>query len=111
MTMIGACGLLCHGCPAYLALKKKDSELQKETAAAWSRLYQTDIKPEDIHCTGCTSSTDALFAHCYECYYRNCSHEKKISTCAQCRDYPCEKLQSFFEMVPEAKKTLDDLSK
>jgi len=109
--MIAACGLLCHECPAFLARQNGDKALQEKTAREWSRMYEADLKPEEIRCTGCQTEGSELFSHCLECSYRSCAHSKGYTTCAECPDYPCEELQSFFTFVPEAKTVLDDLKK
>ncbi|HOO59785.1 MAG TPA: DUF3795 domain-containing protein [Candidatus Mcinerneyibacteriales bacterium] len=111
MKMIAACGLLCHECPAFLSHRDKDKVLQEKTAREWSRMYETDLRPEDIRCTGCQTESEELFSHCLECSYRTCAHSKGLATCAECTDYPCEDLQSFFTFVPEAKTVLDSLKK
>jgi hypothetical protein len=32
-----------------------------------------------------------------------------VQNCAHCSDYACEKLRKFFEIVPQAKETLDGI--
>ncbi|MBN2789128.1 MAG: DUF3795 domain-containing protein [Candidatus Delongbacteria bacterium] len=104
--MIGHCGLCCHECPAYLAMKNDDNKLRAETAQKWSEDYGADIKPEDINCQGCFSS-EVVFSHCNVCEMRQCSMEKGLPNCAYCDIYPCDILSKFFEYVPTAKEQLD----
>jgi hypothetical protein len=35
--------------------------------------------------------------------------EKGVLNCAHCSDYPCERLEKFFEMVPASKEILDEI--
>jgi hypothetical protein len=80
-----------------------------EVAQQWSKLYNADIKPGDIYCDGCLSEGGYLFSHCNVCELRKCGMEKSVENCAHCPDYACEKLEQFFQLVPEARKQLDGL--
>ena len=107
--IIGACGIVCSDCPAYVATKTDDDGLRAKTATEWSAMYHADIKPQDINCDGCPSAGPRLFAHCLECEIRACAHGRKLVTCAECSDYACQKLKGFFAMVPQAQQTLEGL--
>jgi hypothetical protein len=104
--IIGFCGLICTDCPAYLATLNNDDELRKKTAAKWSEMYHSDIKPENINCAGCT--TDGVkFHHCTECEMRLCGIARGVKNCGHCPDYACDKVEAFLKWVPDAKKVLD----
>ena len=107
--MIAFCGLACHECGAFLATKNDDDKKRAEVAQLWSKELNTDIKPGDINCDGCLSDSGLVFNYCKVCKIRKCGREKGIANCAHCEDYPCEKLEKFFEMVPDAKKQLDEI--
>ena len=107
--MVAFCGLLCHECGAFLATKNNDDEKRAEVAQLWSKEYNSDIKPEDINCEGCLSDGGLVFNYCKVCEIRKCGMERGIMSCAYCGDYACEKLEKFFEMVPDSKKHLDDI--
>jgi hypothetical protein len=107
--IVGACGIVCSDCPAYIATRTDDDALRARTAAEWSAMYHADIKPAGINCDGCPSAGPRLFAHCLECGIRACAHGRKLVTCAECPDYACGKLQEFFAMVPQARQTLEGL--
>jgi len=109
--IVGACGIVCSACPAYIATQKNDDALRAKTATEWSAMYHADIRPENIHCDGCPGAGPRLFAHCLECEIRACAHGRKLVTCAPCPEYACRKLQEFFAMVPQARETLDGLRK
>ena len=107
--MISFCGLPCHECGAFLATRDDNDEKRAEVAQLWSKEFKTDIKPEDINCEGCLSSSENLFNYTKICEIRKCGKEKDVANCAYCSDYACEKLEKFFEMVPDAKKRLDGI--
>lgn len=105
------CGLDCAVCPAYQARQNDDPELRQKTAATWSKIYNADIKPEDVFCDGCASDGPVLFGHCSSCKIRECGRSKKLENCAHCPEYSCSRLEEFFAMVPEAKQVLDKIRK
>ncbi len=107
--VISFCGLNCGECGAFLATKNNDDQKRAEVAELWSKEYKTDLKPEDINCEGCLSRSDNVFNYTKICEIRKCGMEKDIENCAHCGDYACEKLEKFFEMVPDAKKRLDEI--
>jgi hypothetical protein len=107
--IIAYCGLLCHECGAYLATLANDDKKRALVAEQWKKEYKHDFKPEDINCTGCTSEGENLFSYCHVCEIRKCAKEKDVLTCAHCYDYPCEKLDKFFQMAPDSKTRLDEI--
>ena len=109
--IIAKCGLVCSDCPAYIATKNNDDPLREETAKKWSAMFKSDIKPSDINCDGCQSESARLFSYCAVCEIRKCAREKKVTTCAACPEYSCEKLDKFLADVPEARKVLEELRK
>jgi hypothetical protein len=106
--VLGPCGLICSECPAYIAYLNDDDDLRKKTAVEWSRLYSSDILPEDINCTGCLQE-GIKNKHCDECNIRLCSLRKKVATCADCILYSCEVLDEFLKYVPQARQKLETL--
>lgn len=109
--IIGACGIVCSACPAYIATRSDDDALRAKTAKEWSAMFHADIKAADIDCDGCPSDGPRLFHHCFECGIRKCAREKKLANCAACPEYSCKKLDEFLAMVPEARATLEELRK
>jgi len=105
--MIACCGLCCDECPALIASKENNYKKKVETAALWSELYNTQVKPEDINCDGCLSTTGKQFRHCAVCEIRTCARTKKLENCALCPEYNCSKLNFIFSVEPSAKQTLD----
>ena len=110
MTQItGFCGLICSECGAFIATQNNDDEKRAEVARLWSQQYKVEMKPSDINCDGCISDSDIHIGHCGVCEIRKCGKPKGILNCAYCEDYPCEKLEDFFKLVPDAGKHLDGI--
>jgi len=109
--MISVCGLVCSECGAFIATQTHDDKKRKEVAEHWSKEYHVEIKPEDINCDGCTSTTGVVFNYPRVCEIRACGLEKKVKNCAFCAEYACEKLTKFFAMAPVAKATLEEIRK
>ena len=109
--MIAYCGLNCTECPAFIATQNDDDALRRETAETWSKQFNSEIKPEDINCDGCTTETSRIIGFSNICEIRKCGREKGVENCAYCNDYGCQKLEKFFEMVPMAKANLEEIRK
>lgn len=105
-TMIAYCGLTCTECPGYLATLAHDEARVAAIAEEWSKQYGTKVTAENVWCDGCLVGGKKC-AHCSECEIRACGRERGVANCGHCDDYVCDKLTGFFEMVPEAKATLD----
>lgn len=110
MSQFSYCGIDCETCPASVATKNNDLEAKKKLAEEWSKAFGADIKPEDIHCDGCTAGTGRVIDHWHECEIRKCAGEtKKVTTCAHCNDYPCETLNGMLNQAPELKANLESI--
>lgn len=110
-NLIAYCGLDCAVCPAYIAKKNNDDALRQKTAQEWSKMFNVEIKPEEVNCDGCTV-TGKHINYCENfCEMRKCAVSKNMQNCAYCGDYPCETLNSFLKQVPEAKERLDNIAK
>jgi len=109
--MISYCGLNCTECPALLATQNDDDDERKKIAEQWSKEYGSEIKPEDINCDGCVAETGRHITHWDECGIRKCGQEKNVKNCAYCDDFACEQLKKFFEAVPDAKTSLEEIKK
>ena len=105
--MISYCGLVCSACPALLATKANDDGKRKEVAELWSKQYGFVLKPEDISCDGCLAD-GRLLGYCGTCEIRKCAREKKFINCADCKDYPCKKLDVILKSASHAKITSDN---
>ena len=111
-TMIGYCGLDCQGCPIHLAALEPDDSKQRamriEIARICAQQYGMDLRLQDVtDCDGCRSKTERLFSGCARCEIRKCAIDKKLSSCAFCADYACQKLLKHFETDPDARTRLE----
>jgi hypothetical protein len=107
--LLGACGLNCGACPAYVATRANDAEMIAAIAARWSQEYGHEIKPEYVWCEGCLAEGERKCGHTRECDVRACALERGVANCARCDDYGCEKITKLFEMAPEAKVVLESI--
>ncbi len=108
------CGLACHSCPIFLATRADQGEerlaMRREIARVCREKYGIDYKPEEItDCDGCRPEAGRLFPTCARCPIRACVGERRLSSCASCPDFACEKLGVFFETEPEARTRLERL--
>jgi len=94
--MIAFCGLICSECPTLIATQEDDDEKRKQVAELWSKMFNNEIKPEEINCDGCLAKSGRLFRYCNVCEIRKCGQERHLKNCAYCEDYICKKLSSFF---------------
>lgn len=106
--MIAYCGLDCSKCEAYLATRENSATKRQATAQKWSQIYQHDITPEQINCTGCKSG-GAKFFYCNTCEIRRCCTSKGVEHCAACENYICDTLAGFIKRAPEAGLSLEKL--
>ena len=107
--IMGACGLVCRECGAYKATQANDADAIAKVAAEWTRLYNTDVKPEYVWCGGCMTDSARKCGHCAECEIRACVVGRGLANCAGCDDYACERITKFFEYDPCVKQTLDEI--
>jgi hypothetical protein len=103
---LGFCGLDCNACPAYHAAERLTTAERQKTAEVWSKQYNVPMAAEDIDCVGCSLPEGRHVGYCAVCQIRLCALEKKVSTCAACSDYGCEKLEGFIKNIPDAKANL-----
>ena len=106
--MIARCGLICTDCGAYRATRTMDKAAAKKVADEWSKAFHVKVKVQDVWCDGCLVGGKKC-KHCGECEIRACAEKRGVANCAKCADYGCAKLSAMFQMVPQAKATLDGL--
>lgn len=109
MDSTAYCGLDCSKCEAYLATQANDDAKRAETAADWSSRYNAQITPEQINCDGCRSDGVKFFYCANLCELRKCGMTRNVDNCAGCDEYPCAKLDAFFQVAPQARAALDAL--
>lgn len=91
---ITLCGDNCMECPRYHAHSME--ELQR-VAELWYRMGWRDhvVSEEEIKCDGCSSHK--------QCTYQlvECTKDHKVEKCNQCREFPCEKIESMLRRSGE----------
>ena len=108
--IIGSCGIICTECPAFIAYKTDDQPLREKTAEEWSEMYGGKIEAAEINCVGCQATDGVHFSHCEECDIRECSQQThNQSNCGLCNEYPCDRIEKFFEFVPSCREILDEI--
>lgn len=94
--IIAACGNNCSECPRYVKhpYEKTEEELL-HTAELWMKIGYRDhvVSTDEIACSGCKPEN--------WCRYQvvKCCEERGISNCAQCLDYPCERMRECFAVT------------
>jgi len=107
--IIGYCGIICSGCPVFVATLKDDDAERQRVAEIFTKQYGKEYKPEDINCDGCIGDGSCIFSYCNLCEIRKCGKEKNVENCAHCSEYACEKLSKLFSEYSKAKETLDEV--
>jgi hypothetical protein len=108
-TLIAPCGLDCAQCDAYKMTQTNALEAQAELLAKWRIEYNApDMTIAAVTCDGCLAG-ERHGGYCSACPIRACALEKGLTSCAECDQYACEKLQGFFQMAPHAKENLERL--
>ncbi len=100
--MMSACGVWCSECPAYHA-RAKGVAHQRQTVAAWRRIYGLHESIENMNCGGCLGPDEELFHASRRCKARLCSRRKGFKTCADCPKTSCadlERAQALWDGVP-----------
>jgi hypothetical protein len=92
---ISYCGIDCSICPVYVATEKRQKKAQIRIAKLWSD-QETHYESCEISCKGCHEPWGKKFRHCAECEVRACARKKLYTTCADCPEYPCEKLNNLY---------------
>lgn len=87
--MIGYCGYNCHLCAA----RSDDIELRQRMVEGWKRIFELDMYTAiNVRCDGCKN--DGRLAD-KQCKARPCAIEKKLEFCAECDEFPCDKVKSL----------------
>jgi hypothetical protein len=86
--MIGYCGYNCYLCAA----RSDDINLRQKMVDAWRKyLGHENYTAENVACEGCKSKGDKIADKI--CKARPCAREKGLDSCAQCDDFPCNKVK------------------
>ena len=110
--MIAFCGLVCTGCPAFIATQNNNDEERKRVVEKWSS-DQFPLETKEINCDGCLTVGKRLFKFCNNCDVRTCAQAKEVQNCAYCDDFACSKLEKLWDMISgdEARGRLEEIRK
>ncbi|MDM8159833.1 DUF3795 domain-containing protein [Labilibaculum sp. K2S] len=103
---IAYCGVNCSTCPAYVATQKDQDNVRIKIAKLWSD-QENQYDACEITCKGCHEPWGKKFRHCAECQVRACARKKFYSTCAECSEYPCSKLNDLLQTLDEKISRID----
>lgn len=78
------CGLYCGAC---FVMRVNQEGRIDEQAKEWDRT------PEEITCRGCKSGV--VSGYCKTCEIKVCAIDRGLEFCADCADYPCDRLRTF----------------
>ena len=67
----GFCRRICNECEIFKVTQADDDEKRAALAAAVSKRFGQDFKPDNINCNGCTVQGGLLYKFCKECSIRN----------------------------------------
>ena len=84
---LSPCGMYCSVCAVRAADRANDQELKGMLAQFFG------TKPEQVACEGCRSKKTFQFAKA--CAIRACADEKRLESCNQCKDFPCDHFRAF----------------
>jgi len=79
--------MYCSVCAVRAADRDNDQELKGMLAQFFG------TKPEQVACEGCRSKKTFQFAKA--CAIRACADEKRLESCNQCKDFPCDHFRAF----------------
>lgn len=86
--MIGYCGYNCYLCAA----RSDDIEVRQKLVNAWRKyLGHENYTAENVACEGCKSKGNKIADK--SCKARPCARDKGLESCAQCNDFPCNKVK------------------
>ena len=109
--MIAYCGIDCSKCESYLATRSGNGEELANIADRMAKLYNTEVRPEDVVCDGCKKGERHFYFCSNMCAMRKCCVGKRFETCIECGDFPCTDLQAVLDHVPDARNNLEKLRK
>jgi hypothetical protein len=90
---IARCGYRCDLCPAHKNNIHSSAD-QQRVSDGWFKHYGFRIPFEQILCDGCRDTRPDAKRIDTNCEVRSCTIERNFDTCADCREYACEKLSA-----------------
>ncbi|MFX0002773.1 MAG: DUF3795 domain-containing protein [Candidatus Hodarchaeota archaeon] len=107
--MIGYCGYNCYLCAA----RSDNIKIRQKMVDAWRKyLGHEQYTAENVACEGCKSKGNKIADK--KCEARPCAREKGFHSCAQCNDFPCNKVKhlitSSISMLTYGASQLKDIT-
>jgi len=97
--IIAKCGYRCDLCPAFKANLKSDAD-KLSMCQAWAEYFGSEVPPEAITaCEGCLADGGDP-----SCTVRPCAIERKLTNCAHCELFACDKLKEKMNFVEDKLK-------
>lgn len=92
-SQIGYCGYNCGIC----AGRSEDIAERRKMVEGWKKLYGHKMYTEDNvpiarPCCGCRNEGEMADT---SCQVRPCAKSKGVESCADCSDFPCDKIQNL----------------
>jgi hypothetical protein len=85
--MIGYCGYNCHLCAA----RSDDPAERQALVDGWRRYFgHENYTAENVKCAGCRGDGEVADK---QCQARPCARAKGVESCADCEEFPCDKLR------------------
>jgi Protein of unknown function (DUF3795) len=99
--IVARCGFKCDECMAYVANNHSYDD-QVKVASAWSKYFGLEVPADKLRCNGCRGErcADHNLPEA-SCPISACVVERGMNTCADCIDFPCEKMESRMKGVEE----------
>lgn len=95
--MTAPCGLPCFEC--YFYLSQFDQEMAETIAGIFN------VTPDEIQCKGCRAEDGKCVHHSMECRVYKCIEGTDMTTCAECKKFPCEYLHPYSEQAMKPHNT------
>ena len=107
-NLAASCGVYCGACPIYITGKGGDSKRLEQMARAMAHYLGRAVDVKDLACEGCLSEVVAV--HSRDCALRACAFEKGLTRCAECPDFPCQRIIDFTgDGVPQHGQVLNSI--
>ena len=95
--MTAPCGLPCFEC--YFHLAQFDQEMAETIGGVFN------VSPDQIKCKGCRGENGKCVHHTMECRLYKCIEGTGMTTCAECKKFPCEYLHPYSDQAMKLHNT------
>ncbi len=93
-----------------MAAHSGNREIKKREAKTLGNELGIRIQSEDLRCEGCQGSEEKMWFECRLCLIRQCAKVRRVTTCLECKHYPCQVLKVWFGKSKFAEKNLKEIS-